>query len=150
MTSVPVALSAESVPVMVTEPVTLPSVPELPDVMLMMLELLEVNVVELVTLFPFNDAAKCTAVPAGLVARLIGVDGVEVIVRVVEVPVVIVMVPETTVPLEDCAAACTVTAVPGVVTFVAVTRPFAFTVTKPGGVTLQVAVPLRFLWLPSS
>jgi len=128
--SVPVAPSVESVPVMVTVPAVPPSDPlVLPDGMLMMAKELEVNVVRLVTSLPFNDAANWT-VP--VLARLIGLDGVELMVREVDCPSVIVMVPETTIPLEDCAAACTVAVVPAGVTFVAVTTPAPFTVTKSG------------------
>ena len=63
------------------------------------------------------------------------------------------MVPETTDPFVDCAAACTVddTVLPEVGIFSAVARPPALTLTKSGlVVTLQVAVPVKFLWLPSS
>jgi len=145
-----VAPSAESLPVIVTVPVVPWIVPVLPLVMLMIAELLDVNVVDPVTSLPFKDAANCTVDPAVLLVRLIGLVGFEVIVRLVEVPAVTVMLPETTVPFVDCAAACTVTAVPGVVTLVAVTRPAELTVAKPGGVTLQVAFPEKSLWLPSS
>jgi hypothetical protein len=150
--NVPVALSVESVAVMVTVPVVPPIVPEVvPDVMLMMAELLDVNVVELVTEFPFNVAVNETGVFIGFVARLIVVPKLEVMVREVDRPTVSVMVPETTDPLEDCAAACTVAVVPEGVTLLAVARPAAFTLTKSGfEVTLQVALPVRFLWLPSS
>jgi hypothetical protein len=137
---------------MVTVPVVPPIVPEVvPDGMLMMAELLDVNVVELVTGFPFNVAVNETGVFIGFVARLIVVPKLEVMVSEVDWPTVRVMVPETTEPLEDCAAACTVAVVPAGVTFLAVARPAAFTLTKSGfEVTLQVALPVRFLWLPSS
>src|SRR5690348_12187396 len=115
---------------MVTVPAVPPSDPlVLPDGMLMMAKELEVKVVRLVTSLPFNDAANWT-VP--VLARLIGLDGVELMVREVDCPSVIVMVPETTNPLEDCAAACAVAVVPAGVTFVAVTTPAPFTVTKSG------------------
>lgn len=131
--SVPVAPSVESVPVMVTVPAVPPSDPlVLPDGMLMMAKELEVNVVRLVTSLPFNDAANRTVLPVPVLARLIGLDGVELMVREVDCPSVIVMVPETTNPLEDCAAACTVAVVPAGVTLVAVTTPAPFTVTKSG------------------
>jgi hypothetical protein len=100
--------------------------------MLMMAKELEVNVVRLVTSLPFNDAANRTVLPVPVLARLIGLDGVELMVREVDCPSVIVMVPETTNPLEDCAAACTVAVVPAGVTLVAVTTPAPFTVTKSG------------------
>ena len=134
-------------PVIVTVPVVPPSVPAvLPDGMVMIVEELEVKVVLLVTSLPFNDAAKRTVLPVPVLPRLIGLAGVEVIVREVDCPSVIVMVPETINPLEDCSAACTVDVVPAGVTFVAVTRPPALTVTKSGFVvTLQVACPVRFL-----
>jgi hypothetical protein len=150
--SVPVAPALESVPVIVTVPVVLPSVPVLPLVMLMIAELLEENVVDPVTLLLFNVAAKVTVEPAGFVVRLIGLTGLEVTVSCVEVPAVSVIVPETTLPFVDSAAACTVTAVPGVVTVVAVASPgeVVLMVMKPVGLTLQVAFPVRFLVLPSS
>jgi hypothetical protein len=138
---------------MVTVPVVPPTVPLAPLEMLMMLELLEVKVVELVTSFPFKVAVNVMAVVAGFVARLIVVPKLDVMVSVVDCPTVIVVVPDTTDPFEDCAAACTVadTVLPVPGTFRAVTRPAAFTLTKSGlEVTLQVAVPVRFLWLPSS
>jgi len=149
---VPVAPALESVPVIVTVPVVPPKVPVLPLVMLMMLELLEVKVVDPVTLELFKVAAKVIVEFAGVVVRLIGLTGLEVTVSCVEVPAVNVMVPVTTLPLEDSAAACTVTAVPGVVTVVAVASPgeVVLIVMKPVGVTLQVAFPVRFLVLPSS
>jgi 3-hydroxyisobutyrate dehydrogenase-like beta-hydroxyacid dehydrogenase len=50
-------------------------------------------------------AVKVIGVPAGLVAMLIGDVGLEVIVRLVEVPTVSVMVPDTTLPFDDWAAA---------------------------------------------
>ena len=132
---------------MVTVPLVPPSVPAvLPDGMLMMVDELEVNVVRLVTSVPFNDAANWTVLPVPAVARLIGLDGVEFMTREVDCPSAIEMVPETTNPLEDCAAACTVDVVPAGVTFVAVTRPAGLTVTKSGfAVTLQTACPVRFL-----
>ena len=133
----------------VTDPVVPDNVPVLP-LMLRMLVLLDVNVVEPVTLLPLRVAANCTVVP--LTLRLIGDAGLDVRLRVVEVPAVIEMVPETTFPFDACEAACTVTAVPGVVTVVALAKPgvVVLSVTKPVGETVQVAVPVRFLLLPSS
>lgn len=148
----PLAASVESLPVMVTVPVVPPRVPELALAMLMMFALLEVNTVEPVTFLPFKFAAKLTDEPLPAVAMLIGEAGLEVIERDDDEPAVIVIVPEITSPFEDASAAWTVTAVPGLVTWVAVTKP-AFVVlsdTNPVGVTLQVAIPVRFLWLPSS
>jgi hypothetical protein len=133
---------------MVTAPVVPPRVPELLFAgMLMMAELLEVNVVEVVTSVVFSIAVKVTVVFVPWAPMLMGVAGFEVTVRVVELPAVMVIVPVTTVPLEDCAAACTVTAVPGVVTAVAVTRPWVVVlrVTKPVGVAVQVADAVRSL-----
>ena len=137
---------------MVTVPVVPPRVPELPLAMLMMFELLEVNTVEPVTFAPFKAAAKLTEDPLPTAAMLIGEVGLEVIVRDDDEPAVIVIVPETTNPLEDASAAWTVTGVPGLVTWVAVTKPAVVVLsdTNPVGVTLQVASPVRFLWLPSS
>ena len=151
--NVPVALSVESVPVIVTVPVVPAIVPVEPLVILMMLELLDVNVVEEVTSLPFSEAEKVIAVPLGSVARLMVVPKLELMVSVVAFPTVSVIVPETTDPLDDCAAACTVEddVLPVVGSFKAVARPAAFTFTKSGlEVTLQVAIPVRFLWLPSS
>ena len=150
--SVPLAPTVESTPVIVTVPVVPPRVPLEPLTMLMMEELLDENVVELVTLLLFRVAAKVTVEPAGVVARLIGLVGLEVIESWVEVPAVSVIVPETTLPFVDSAAACTVTAVPGLVTVVAVARPgeVVLMVMNPVGLTLQVAFPVRFLVLPSS
>ena len=82
--SVPVALSVESVPVMVTVPVVPPIVPLLPLVMLMMAELLDVNVVEVVLSVPFSEAVKLIGVFAGLVVKLIGLAGLLVRVRLVD------------------------------------------------------------------
>jgi hypothetical protein len=122
--NVPVALSVESVPVMVTVPVVLPTVPVLPLVMLMMLESLDVNVVTLVLSVPLRVAVKVMVAP-WLRARLIVVPKLEVIVREVEVdcPNVMVALPETTEPSLDCAAAWTVEVVPAGETFKAVTSP---------------------------
>src|SRR5215468_4999783 len=120
--------------------------------MLMMEVLLEVNVVEPVTSLPFKEDAKLMGVPP-CVVMLTGEDGLEVMVSCVEVPAVSEIVPETTVPWDDCAAACTFTTVPGVVTWVAVARPELSTVIKPVGELeemVQVAEPVRFLLLPSS
>ena len=144
--NVPVALSVESVPVMVTVPVVPAMVPLLlPLVMLMMAELLDVNVVELVLSVPFSEAVKLIGVLAGLVVKLIGLAGLLVRVRLVDWPTVIFRVPETTVPLEDCAAAWTVAEDPAGVTAKAFTSP-AVTLTRLEPlVTLQVAVPVRFL-----
>jgi hypothetical protein len=99
----PLAASVVSLPVMVTVPVVPPMVPvpELGLVMLMIAELLEVNVVFAVTLVPFSVAEKVTVDPVGVVVRLIGVEGLDVIVRFEDAPAVIVMLPEITVPLED-------------------------------------------------
>src|ERR1700751_335476 len=102
---VPLALSVVSVAVMVAVPVVPPKVTLLPLVMLIMLELLEVNVVELVLSVPFSVAVKVTAVPVGLVARLMVVPRLEVMVSEVDCPTVRLMDPETTEPLEDWAAA---------------------------------------------
>lgn len=147
----PVALSVESVPVMVTVPVVPPSVPLPVLEMLMIAVLLEVNVVDVVLSVPFSVAVMVIAVPDGLVKRLTVVPKLEFKVSVVDCPTVMLMVPETTVPLVDCAAACTVAVVPAGTTLRAVTSPAALTLTKLGfEVTLQVAVPVRFLWLPSS
>jgi hypothetical protein len=122
---VPVALSVVSVPVIVVVPVCPTTVPLLPLVMLMTLELLEVNVVEPVLSVPLSVAVKLMVVFAGLVARLIGLAGLDVIVSEVEVdcPNVMVVLPETTEPSEDCAAAWTVAVVPAGETFKAVTSP---------------------------
>ena len=148
---VPLALSVVSVAVMVAVPVVPPTVPLLPLVMLMMLELLEVNVVELVLSVPFSVAVNVMAVPVGLVARLMVVPRLEVMVSEVDCPTVRLSDPETTEPLEDCAAAWTVAVVPAGETFKAVASPDALTLTKSEfEVTLQVAVPVRFLVLPSS
>jgi hypothetical protein len=50
-------------------------------------------------------AVNVTVDPTGLVVRLIGEAGLELSVRAVEVPTVSVIVPETTLPFEDWAAA---------------------------------------------
>ena len=149
--SVPLAPTVESTPVIVTLPVVPASVPLEPLTMLMIDELLDENVVEPVTLLLFRVAAKVTVEPAGVVARLIVPEGLAVIESCVEVPAVSVIVPETTLPFEDSVAACTVTAVPGLVTAVAVASPgeVVLMVIKPVGLTLQVACPVRFLVLPS-
>ena len=61
------------------------------------------------------------------------------------------MVPETTDPFVDCAAACTVATVPEGDTSKAVASPAAFTLTKlEFDVMLQVDFPVKFLVLPSS
>ena len=102
---VPLALSVESVPVIVVVPCPA-IVPVLPLVILMTLELLEVNDVFDVTSVPFRVAVNVTVeVPAP--AMLIGLAGVEVMVRVpvADWPMVKVMVPETTLPSDDCAEA---------------------------------------------
>jgi len=150
---VPDALSVESVAVMVTVPVVPPIVPVEPLVMLMMLELLDVNVVDPVVSVPFSVDVKVIWVFAGLVAKLMVVPKLEVMVSVVDLPTVSVTDPETTDPLVDCAAACTVdeTVLPEVGIFNAVAKPPELTFTKSGlEVTLHVADPVRFLWLPSS
>jgi len=104
--NVPVALSVESVPVMVTVPVVPAMVPLLlPLVMLMMAELLDVNVVELVLSVPFSEAVKLIGVFAGLVVKLIGLAGLLVSVRLVDCPTVMFKLLETTDPFDDCAAA---------------------------------------------
>ena len=61
------------------------------------------------------------------------------------------MVPETTDPFLDCAAACTVATVPAGDTRRAVASPDEFTLTKlEFEVTLQVDLPVKFFVLPSS
>lgn len=80
----PVALSAESVPVIVTTPevpatVPLPFVPTL-----MMEELLEVNEVDAVLSVPFRVAVKLIAAPVPVLDRLMVVPKLDVIVSVVD------------------------------------------------------------------
>jgi len=118
---------------------------------LMIAELLEVKLVEAVLSVPFSDAVKLIAVPVGLVVRLMVVPKLEFSVSVVDWPTVRLMVPETTDPLVDCFAACTVATVPAGDTRRAVASPEEFTLTKLElVVTLQVADPVSFLLLPSS
>ena len=92
---------------MVTVLVVPPKVPLLPLVMLMMLELLEVNVVEEVLSVPLSVAVKVMVLPAGVWARLMVVPRLEVRLSPFEAdcPSVILVLPDTTEPLEDCAAA---------------------------------------------
>jgi hypothetical protein len=80
-------------------------VPELGTVMLMIAELLEVSVVFAVTLVPFSVAVKVTVVPIGALVRLIGLAGLDVMMRFEDAPAVTVTFPVITVPLEDCSAA---------------------------------------------
>jgi hypothetical protein len=103
----PLAESVASLPVMVTVPVVPPMVPvpELGTVMLMIAELLEVSVVFAVTLVPFSVAVKVTVVPIGALVRLIGLAGLDVMMRFEDAPAVTVTFPVITVPLEDCSAA---------------------------------------------
>jgi hypothetical protein len=103
----PLAESVASFPVMVAVPVLPPivPVPAVGTVMLMIAELLEVNDVFAVTLVPFSVAVKVTVVPSGALVRLIGVAGLDVMMRFEEAPAVTVTVPVITVPLEDCWAA---------------------------------------------
>ena len=87
-----------------TCPVVPPKVPVplVALVMLMMELLLDENDVELVTLLPFKVAAKVTVAPVPpAAAMLIGLAGLEVIVRVEDEPAVSVRVPVTTVPFDD-------------------------------------------------
>ena len=103
----PLALSVVSVPVIVTWPVAPTTIPLAPLVMLMMLGLLEVNVVEEVLSVPLSVAVKVMVLLAGVVGRLMGLAGLEVRVSAPELdcPSVMLALPETTLPLEDCAAA---------------------------------------------
>jgi hypothetical protein len=103
----PLALSVVSVPVIVALPVAPTTVPVAPLVMLMTLGLLEVKVVEAVLSVPLSVAVKVIVLLAPEVARLMGLAGLEVIVSAPELdcPSVMLALPETTLPLEDCAAA---------------------------------------------
>jgi len=103
--SVPLAPLLESEPVMVVVPVAC-RVPVLPVVIAMTEGLLEVNVVEFVTSVPFRVALKVTVAPAPPAPDKLIVDPrLELIVRVEDCPTVSVMVPDTTLPFDDWAAA---------------------------------------------